>query len=166
MDSSGRIQTPDPYFVGGIGTALGQVFRRNFPSEQGGFFFQAPIRNNQAQADHAIDQLAMRQSQLTTQRDLNRVQVDVLNNVIALQQARARYDAAVQNQRLQQELFEGEQKKFQAGASTAYDVVQQQRDLTTAQAAQISALTTYTTSRIALDQTLGTILEANKIQLK
>lgn len=166
VDSNGRIQTPDPYFVGGIGTALGQVFRRNFPTTQGGFFFQATLNNNQAQADFAIDQLSLRQSQLTTQRDLNRVQVDLLNNVIALQQARARYEAAVQNQRLQQELFEGEQKKFQAGASTAYDVIQQQRDLTTSQATQISALTTYTTARIALDQTLGTILEANKIQLK
>ena len=26
---------PNPYFVGGIGTALGQVFRRDFPSESG-----------------------------------------------------------------------------------------------------------------------------------
>ena len=87
----GHTVTPNPYFVGGIGTALGQVFRRDFPSESvyGGYF--GTLRNRQAQADYAIDQLSFRQAQLTTRRDSNQVQVDVQNNVIALRQARARY---------------------------------------------------------------------------
>ena len=31
--------TADPYYVGGLGNALGQVFRRNFPSQQAGVRF-------------------------------------------------------------------------------------------------------------------------------
>jgi outer membrane protein TolC len=160
------VETPDPYFVGGVGTALGQVFRRNFPSDSAGVFFLAQIRNRQAQADYGIDLLQLRQSQLQTEKNLKQVQVDILNAVVALRQARARYDAAVQNRILQQQLFDAEQKKFTLGASIPYNVVQQQRDLTAAQSTEIAALVTYSYARIALDQTLGTTLEANHISLK
>lgn len=159
-------ETADPYFVGGIGTALGQIFRRNFPTDRIGAFFQAPIHNRQAQADYAIDQLQLRQSQLSTQKDLNQVQVDVLNYVIALRQARARYEAAVQNRILQQNLFAAEQKKYALGASTPYNVTQQQRDLVTAQSAETAALVSYSTAKIALDLMLGTTLEANHVNIE
>jgi outer membrane protein TolC len=159
------VQTADPYFVGGMTDALGQVFRRNFPSERAGTFFQAQIGNRQAQADAGIDQLQLRQTQLTTQKSLNQVQVDVLNSVIALQQARARYDAAVQNRILQRKLFESEQEKFTFGASIPYNVVQQQRDLMAALFAETSALVTYSNARIALDQAVGTTLESNHISI-
>ena len=159
------IETPNPYFVGGVGTALGQIFRRNFPTEYVGAFFQAPLGNRQAQADYGIDQLQIRQTQLTTQKDLKQAQVDIMNSVVALQQTRARYDAAVQNRILQQQLFEAEQKKFTLGSSTAYNVVQQQRDLAAAQSTEVAALVAYSTARVALDQTRGTTLEANRISI-
>jgi outer membrane protein len=153
----------DSYFVGGMGTALGQVFRRNFPSQSVGAYFQAPIGNNQAQADYGIDQLQLRQTELGLQKDLNQTHVDVMNAVVALEQARARYDAAVLNRELAQQLLDSEGKKFAAGASTPYNVILQQRDLATAVSAQISALVTYNNARIALDQTVGETLEANHI---
>src|SRR5579885_497975 len=159
-------ETSDPYFVGGIGAALGQIFRRNFPTDRVGAFFQAPIHNRQAQADYAIDQLQLRQSQLSAQKDLNQVQVDVLNYVVALRQARARYEAAVQNRILQENLFAAEQKKYALGASTPYNVTQQQRDLVTAQSAETAALVSYSAARIALDRILGTTLEANHVNIE
>jgi outer membrane protein TolC len=158
-------ETANPYFVGGIGTALGQVFRRNFPSEGAGAFFGAPIRNRQALADQGIDQLQLRVTQLTNQKDLKQVEVDILNAVVALRQARARYEAAVHNRILQQQLFEAEQKKFTLGASTPYNVVQQQRDLAAAHAAEISVLVAYSNARITLDRTLGTTLETNHVSI-
>ena len=159
-------RAPDPYFVGGVGTALGQVFRRNFPTERIGVFAQAAIGNRQAQADYGIDQLQLRQTQLRTQKDLNQVGVDVLNNVIALRQARARYDAAVKKTALEQELFNGEQKKFSLGASTSYNVIQQQRDLTAAQSAEFLAQVNYSNARVALDQALGVTLEVNHVSIE
>lgn len=163
--AGGFVETPDPYFVGGAGTALGQIFRRNFPSEGAGAFFGTPIRNRQALADQGIDQLQLRVQQLTNQKDLKQAEVDILNAVVALRQARARSDAAVQNRILQQQLFDAEQKKFSLGASTPYDVVQQQRDLAAAHSAEIAALATYANARMALDRTLGTTLETNHISI-
>jgi hypothetical protein len=63
----------------GVGTALGQIFRRNFPTEGIGAFFQAPLGNRQAQADYDIDLLQLRQMQLTTQKDFKQAQVDIVD---------------------------------------------------------------------------------------
>jgi outer membrane protein len=155
----------DPYFLGGIGNALGQVFRNNFPTERIGAFLQAPIGNRQAQADYGIDQLSLRQTQLSTQKQLNQVSVDMLNATVAMRQARARYQAAVQNRILQEQLLEAEQKKFGLGASTPYNVIQQQRDLATSHSTEIAAEVAYMTARIGLDQSLGDTLEANHISI-
>jgi len=159
------IEFPDPYFVGDLGTALGQIFRHNFPSEGAGAFYQAVLHNRQAQADYAIDQLQLRQTELTTAKDVNQAQVDILNSVVALQQARARYDAALHNRILAEQLFAAERNKYNLGASTPYSVIQQQRDLTAAQYAEISALVSYSSARIALDQALGETLENNHISI-
>lgn len=158
-------EVPDPYFIGGIGTALGQTFRRNFPTERAGSFIAPTLRNRVAQADNAIDLLGIRQSELQLQKDLNSVAVDVSNGVVGLQQARVRYQAAVKNRVLEQQLLDAEQKKFALGASTTFNVVQQQRDLATAQSTETSSLVAYSNARVALDQTLGVTLRANNVSV-
>jgi outer membrane protein len=161
----GQTAQPNPYFVGGIGTALGQVFRRDFPSENVYAGYEMAFRNRQAQADYAIDQLSFRQTQLSTRKDLNQVQVDVQNYLIALRQARARYEAAVRNRVLQEQLYASERKRFELGASIPYNVTQQQRDLMSAQNSETAALVSYVTARIGLDRTTGAILSANRVAL-
>jgi outer membrane protein len=161
----GFVENADPRFQGGIGTALDQVFRRDFATDIAGAFFQAPIRNRQAQADYSIDLLQLRQTQLTNRKDLNQVEVDVRSGVVALQQARARLDAAVRNRTLQEQLFDSEQKRFRLGASTPYNVAVQQRDLINAQSSAVAAMIAYSTARVTLDQTLGITLENNHIDI-
>jgi outer membrane protein TolC len=85
--------------------------------------------------------------------------------VVALRQAKARYDSAVRNRGLNQQLLDAERRKLVLGASTPYNVIVQQRDLTAAQSAETAALVSYTYARIALDQTLGTTLEANHVSI-
>jgi outer membrane protein TolC len=157
--------TSDPYFKGGIGTALGQVLRQDFPSESVGFFAAIQIYDRAALADHAIDQLSLRQQQLMTAKDMNQAHVDVTNSVVALHQARARYEAAVQGRILQEQLLDAEEKKFSLGASFPYNVIVEQRDLAAAQSAELAARVQYQGARIALDQTLGATLEVNHIDL-
>jgi outer membrane protein TolC len=159
-------EVPNPYFVGGLGNAMGQMIRRNFPSQSVGAYVAPTLRNRQAQADYAIDQLSLRQQELESRRHVNQVAVDVSNQVVALQQARVRYQAAVKNRELQQQLLIAEQKKFALGASTTFLVVQQQRDLSAAQATEIADLVAYSNARISLNQTLGTTLEAAHVSIQ
>ncbi len=159
-------ETPDSYFVGGLGTGLGQAIRRDFPSERAYTYLAPTLRNRQAQADFAIDQLGLRQTELENQRSLNQIAVDVSNQVTGLQQARIRYLASVKNRVLEEQLLDAEQKKFALGASTTFLVVQQQRDLATAQATEVASLAAYSNARVSLNQTLGTTLEENHVTVQ
>ncbi len=157
---------PDKYFVGSIGTALGQMIRRNFPTNTAATQLNLTVRNRSAQADDRVDQLTIRQTELQVAKTVNQVAVDVSNQSIAQQQARVRYQAAVRNRILQQQLLDAEQKKFALGASTTYLVVQQQQSLAAAQSTEIASLVAYSNAEVALHQTIGTTLEANHVSLQ
>lgn len=156
----------DPYFVGGYGTALKQILRRNFPNETGSLGLSVPIGNRQAQGDYGIDQLQYRQLQVTTQRDTNQIVVDVSNQLSALRQSRAKYAAAKDTRVLQEELLTAERKKFSYGISTFNDIIIDQRTLVTAQISEVNAMATYARARVSLDQVLGETLEKNNISFE
>ena len=156
---------PNPYFIGGYGTALQQIFRRDFPSEQGSLSLSIALRNRQAQGDYGIDQLQYRQSQVGSQRDTNQIVVDISNQLSALRQSRAKYSAAKQTRILQEELLAAERKKFSYGISTFNDIIIDQRTLVTAQIAEVNAAIAYARARVSLDQVLGETLEKNNISL-
>jgi outer membrane protein TolC len=151
--------------AGGYGTLLGQIARRNYPNYSAGFSLNIPLRNRAAQSDYVTSMLEMRQNELNLQKNVNQIRVDVQNAVIGLRQARARYDAAVKARVLQQQTLDGDQQKYNLGASTVYQVVQDQRDLATAQSAEVQALANYSHARIAFDQAMGVTLEVNQISL-
>ena len=155
-----------PVFAGGYSSALAQIFRRNYPNYSAGFSLNIPLRNRAAQSDYATSVIELRQNELALQKQSNQVRVDVQNAVIGIQQARARFDAAVQARLLSQQTFDGDKRKYELGASTAYQVVQDQRDLASAQSSEVQAMANYSHARIALDQALGATLEVNNISLE
>jgi outer membrane protein TolC len=158
--------TPSPYFVGGVGNALAQTFRRNFPNESVGVSYSARLGNTQAQADHAIDVLSQRQTELTAERTRQLLAVNISSQVLALQQARSRYKAAMESRGLLERLLQGEEKKWVAGTSTIFAVVAARRDLANAQSAELAAAAAYVHGRIALDQELGRTLEVNQVSVE
>lgn len=159
------IRNPDPYFLGGYGNTLAQIFRRNFPDYSVGFQLNIPIRNRTAQADYIRDQLQFRQQELNAQRQVNDVRVNVQNALTAVIQAKARYQAAVKERVLQEQTLDAENKKYALGASTAFQVVQTQRDLAQAQASEVSALAGYSRARVQLDLQTAQILSKYRVEL-
>jgi outer membrane protein TolC len=157
--------SPNPYFVGGYGTALGQILRRNFPNYSADVSFSAPLGNRTAQGDYGIDQLQFRQSQLTGQRDTNAIVVDISARMSALRQARARHSAAVNTRTLQEQLLAADRTKFSSGIATFNDIINDQRALVVAQISEVNALAAYAHARVSLDQTLGETLERNQVSL-
>ena len=155
----------NPYFVGGYGTALKQIFQRDFPNEAGSLGLSIPMRNRQAQGDYGIDQLQYRQSQVTTQRDTNQIVVDISNQLSAMRQSRAKYAAAKQTRVLQEELLASERKKFSYGISTFNDIISDERVLVTAQISELNAAATYVRARVSFDQVIGETLEKNNVSL-
>jgi outer membrane protein TolC len=153
------------YFVGGYGSALSQVFHRNFPNNTASFSFSIPFNNRQAQGDYGIDQLQFRQNQLRAQKDDNQILVDISSQLNALRQARSRYTTARSTRVLQEQLLEAEQKRA-AGVAALSVIMGDQRALIAAQLSEMNALASYTRARISLDQVLGETLERNGITLE
>jgi outer membrane protein len=164
---TGNATVPEvTYFAGGYSNLIAQVFRRNFPNYSAGFSLNIPLRNRAAQSDYVTSVIDIRQSELDLQKQLNQVRLDVQNAIVGLQQARARLDASAQARILSQATSDGDQKKFQLGASTSYQVVQDQRDLSSAQSSEMEALANYSHARINYDQAIGDTLEANQITIE
>jgi outer membrane protein TolC len=155
----------NPYFVGGYGNILAQIFRRNFPNYSIGFQLNIPLRNRAAQADYATAQLQLRQSELNYQKTLNQIRADIQNALTAVQQTRARYQSATKSRVLQEQTLDAEEKKNALGASTVYNVILVQRDLANARQAEVTALTAYAQAKLQLDVATGLLLERNNIRI-
>jgi outer membrane protein TolC len=171
QENLGFLQNPDSpsvlsdFFLGGLGTSLSQIFRRNFPDYQLGLSFSMPLRNRQSQADLTATLLEKRQSEIRLRQTENSIRGEVQNAVIALRQARARYETSVKARVLQERTLDAEQKKFDLGASTIFLVVQAQRDLAISRSQEIAAMNNYVIAKVGLDQATGHTLTANGISI-
>jgi outer membrane protein len=155
----------NPYFIGGYGNVLGQVFSRNFPNYSLGLQLSIPLRNRNAQANYATAAVTLRQSELSVQKLINQIHVDVQNALIAVEQARAQHSAAIKSRILQQQTLDAEQKKYAVGASTPFLVIQAQRDLATAGGAAVVAEALYVQARLQLDVATGRALGVYNIEI-
>jgi outer membrane protein TolC len=154
-----------PFLVGGTGTFFGQILRRDYPNYSAGISLNIPLRNRAAQSDYVTSALEQRQAELSLQKAVNQVRVDVQNAVIGLRQARVRYDSAVKARILQQQTLDADRKKYTLGASTVFQVVQDQQTLATAASTEEQALANYSHARISFDQAMGTTLEVNHVSI-
>jgi outer membrane protein TolC len=155
--SAGKM-APGSLTDSGFGTSFGNLFDSSAPDKGVGLSITIPIRNRSAQADQVRSELEFRQAQLRYQQQQNQVGIDVRNAQFALQQNRARVDAAIKGRQLAQESLDAEQKKYTLGASTNILVLQAQRDLAVAESNVVAAMSAYEKSRVALDQVTGSTL--------
>ena len=158
---------PNAYFVGGYGRAFQQLFQHDFSNYTGYTYISIPIGNRGAQADYGIAQLQHRQSEVTSQRDVNAIVVNVAASVTQVRQAHAHYDTARDARLLQEQLLAADQEHFVSGGRTItfQMLMADQRALVNAQISEVSALSAYAHARTSLDQTLGETLEKNNISL-
>jgi outer membrane protein len=161
----GMLQSGIGRLVGGYGDLLSQIAGRDFPNYSVGVSFNVPLRNRAAQADYATSLLEIRQNELTMHKNINQIRVDVQNALVGVQQARARYDAAVKARVLSGQTLAGDQRRFELGAALVFQVVTDQRDLASAESAEVQSMANYTHARIALDQALGKTLEVNHVSV-
>jgi len=149
----------------GFTTAQSQLFHNKFPDYLVGVQLQIPIRNRSAQATNQRSILQLRQIEAQMQQLKNAAVVDVRNTYIALQQDRVQVTTAAEERKLFQETFDAEQKKYQLGASTVYTVILRQRDLVTAQGAELRALANLLEAKAAYERAVGRTLEVNRVTI-
>jgi len=149
----------------GFGNAQSEIFHNNFPVYSGSLTFSLPLRNRANQADNIHAQLIERQFEAQVQQIKNTALLDVRNTTIAVEQGRAQVQAASKARELQQQTFDAEQKKYQLGASTVYNVILTQRDLITAQGTELRALANLAEAKANYERALGRTLEVNNVTI-
>ena len=149
----------------GFTTAQNQIFHNRFPEYAGQLTLTLPLRNRSAQAVHARALLVQRQLETQMKQLQNTALLDVRNTYIALTQGRAQVAAAIKARQLQQETFDAEQKKYQLGASTVYQVILTQRDLILAQGTELRALANLQEAKASYERAVGKTLEINHVTI-
>jgi outer membrane protein len=149
----------------GFTTANNQIFHAQFPDYNISFNLQIPIRNRAAYADNQRAQLFRRQLETQLQQLKNTAVLDVRNTYIALEQGRAQVAAASKQRELQQQTFEAQQRKYQLGAARVYDVILTQRDLVSAQGAELRALANLLEAKANYERAVGRTLDVNRVTI-
>ena len=110
-------------------------------------------------------QLERNQLEVSLQRSRNQVSLEVQQAIIGLIQGKAQVEAAHQAVRLGRETLEAEQKKLQAGVTTSYQVILRERDLISAELAEVNAVAGYAKALVEMDRSMGTTLDRNGIRI-
>lgn len=149
----------------GFTDAQSQIFHNKFPDYLAALTLTIPLRNrlNQATSQRAI--LQYRQIQAQMQQLKNTATVDVHNAYIALTQDRAQVEAASKARQLQQQTFEAEQKRYQLGASTVYNVILTQRDFVQAEGNELRALANLLEAKAQYERAVARTLEVNRVSI-
>jgi outer membrane protein len=158
-------RSPDPQFLGGYGSTLAQIFRRNYPDY--GIFLQLniPLSNKQARADLQRDQAQKNQAETRLELLKHSIRTEVEAAVIAVRRARAAYDAAHQTRLLQEETLDAEQEKYSVGATTSFFIIQYQRDLAQARSDEVLAESLYAKAINSLERATGQTIARHNIDL-
>lgn len=124
-----------------------------------------PIGNRQAVSNYTNAEYTLSQSQKNLEATELNARVVVRNAVRAVETTLKRVKSAQVNVRLQKEKLAAEQKKFENGMSTSFQVLQFQNDLFTAQVRENLAMVDYNKSQVELGRAEGTLLEARHIEM-
>jgi outer membrane protein TolC len=151
--------------IGGYGTALQYTFDNTSPDKGLGVNMTIPLRNRAAQSQQARSVMEYRQAQLLLEQLYTRIRMQIVNAQFALTNDRAAVLAAEASQKFNAQSLDAEQKKLHLGASTTALVLQQSRNLATAENSLTSARAAYAQARASLYQLLATTLDHYHISL-
>ncbi len=150
---------------GGLGDSLSSLFGFSNVGYALGFSLKVPIHNDQARANYAQAQITYNQSEESLRSLRQQIALQVRQAYDSLEMNRASAAAAQVAVDYQEKRLQGEQDKYQLGASTTFLVLQAQRDLQDAQNVLLQAKIAWIQSRIAIDQATGDTFSSHNIVL-
>ncbi len=154
-----------PELVGAIGNAYKTMFTGGFTNWSVGFQIQIPLKNRNVEAQLAQVKIGKRQQLMQRKSTELAIQVDVRNSVQKLETNRKQVETAKVARQLAAEQLDGEEKRFQAGLSENFRVLDRQSGLSQAQFVELQALINYKKSIIALQRSMYTLLETNDFEI-
>ena len=155
----------NPDLIGGIGVANRTLFTGGFTNWFAGFNIQIPLRNRGLDAQLAELKIQREQVDMNRISTEQKIVVQVRNAMADLDTNKQRVETAEVALQLAREQLDGETKRFQAGISQNFLVLQRQQDFSNAKGVEVQALIAYKKSIINLQQAMYTLLESNDFEI-
>jgi outer membrane protein TolC len=130
-----------------------------------GLNFSLPIGNRAAKASHAIARINKDRAQIDLDNQMLSIRVETRRAVRGVESSIKRVHAARVNVELQRKKLDAEEKKFDNGMSTSFEILTFQRDLASAELAQVNAHLDHIKALVALEKAKGTLLQARGLTL-
>lgn len=127
--------------------------------------FAYPLMNRRARAEYARARIGVDQSELRLEQAKLLARVEVRDAVRDLETNARRVASARANLVLQRKKLEAEQKRYENGLSTAFQVLQFQKDQREAEQREISAIVAYNNAEVTYARVVGTLLETLGVRL-
>ncbi len=150
----------------GLGESLSEIPDFRNYTWNVGLVFSVPLRNRAAKASYGVATLNREKAEIGLLNLEQTVRVEVRTAIRGVESGTKRVAAARSNVALQRKKLEAEQKKFENGMSTSFEVLTFQNDLGSAELAEIRALADYNKALATLERAQGTLLEARGMRLE
>jgi len=151
------------YTTGGLGQAYASMFAGRYPQLQISATIAFPLRNRTAEGNYraALEQ----RTQLTIQEValIGRIQTEARNALQTYRSARSRAIAAAAARQAAEQVAASELRKFKAGGSTTFLVLQRQIDLANQRGRELQAQTDVAKALVELDRVSGVLLTRNGV---
>jgi outer membrane protein TolC len=155
----------DPSMVGGIGTAYKSLFTQGFKNWFVGFNIQIPLRNRSLAGQLGQLQVQKRQLAMNVKNTEQKIALQIRNSMEDLESNKQKVETARVARQLAEVQLDAETKRFKAGTSQNFLLLQRQNDLSAAQGAELQALVAYKKSIIAMQQNMYTLLESSDFEI-
>jgi outer membrane protein TolC len=139
----------------GMSQAMRQVRSWTYPEYAVGLTFSLNIRNRAAEADLYRAKLEKQQTETGLQRTRNSISLEMRKAMIGLVQSKAQIEAAHKAVELSAQALAAENIKLLEGSSISYEVIRRQRDLRSAQFAEVQARAAYAKALVERDRAMG-----------
>ena len=143
----------------GFSQALAQILSGDFNTWNVGVTVQLPIHNYAADANHARASISERQRRVSLEQRRQQVVFDVRRTARGIESGVRQVETAQIATGLSERQLQAEQRKFEVGTSTNFQVLQFQDQLSQARLSEIQAIANFLFARADFELTKGTILE-------
>jgi HAE1 family hydrophobic/amphiphilic exporter-1 len=149
--------------IGGYGQSLANLGANRYSNFRVGVQINLPLRNRTAEAQ--LGRSLVERERIDTQREQleQLIQVDVRNVLQLVRTAQSRLRAAAAARAASEQQYMSEQRRFDAGQSTLFLVLERQTALTTARGNELRAQTDLNKAIAELQRATGNSLQANNV---
>ena len=158
-------QNVKPEMIGGLPTVYKVMFSDPGTNWSVGVNVTVPLKNRQVETQIAQQEIQKRQELMRRRQTEQTIQQDVLNALQSLESSRRQVAASEIALRQAREQLDGEEKRFEAGLSQNYRVLEVQQQLSNSEYSQLQALIRYKQAIITLQRSMYNLLEASEFSI-